>query len=260
MAETPRETHVLDAMVALVDTLLDDFDVVDLLTQLTEQCAALLDISSAGLLLADSQRRLHLMAATTRKTHDLEVFQLQSHEGPCLDSYASGQSISVVDLQSEHQRWPRFAAAATEAGFASIHAVPIRAANTVLGALGLFGTRVGELNRADLLVGRALAHVACVAILQERAPTAETVLSPLRNALVSRVVVDQATGFLHEKLDLPVDEAFALLRRYARDHQRHLTALSRQLVTEPEAGRGLLAEIAAWRSTQSEQGLTHQQP
>ncbi|WP_123029074.1 GAF and ANTAR domain-containing protein [Mycolicibacterium stellerae] len=244
MAELPRETHVLDAVVSLVDTLLDDFDVVDLLIQLTEQCAALLDIASAGLLLADPRSRLHLMAATTRKTRDLELFQLQSHEGPCLDSYASGQPISVVDLQSEHQRWPRFAAAATEAGFASIHAVPIRAASTVLGALGLFGTNVGKLNSADLLVGRTLAHVACVAILQERAPTAQTVLSPLRNALVSRIVVDQATGFLHEHFDLPLDEAFTLLRRYARDHNKHLTDVSRQLVTEPDARRLLLPEIA----------------
>ena len=143
MTELPRETRVLDAVVSLVDSLLDDFDVVDLLTELTEQCAQLLDVAAAGLLLATPRRQLQLMAATSEKIHHLELFQLQADQGPCLDCYATGQPISVADMQTEAARWPRFAAAATEAGFASVHAVPMRAAGTVLGALGLFGTGVG---------------------------------------------------------------------------------------------------------------------
>jgi GAF domain-containing protein len=154
VTELPRETRVLDAVVSLVDSLLDDFDVVDLLTELTEQCAQLLDVAAAGLLLATPRRQLQLMAATSEKIHDLELLQLQADQGPCLDCYATGQPISVADMQTEAARWPRFAAAATEAGFASVHAVPMRAASTVLGALGLFGTGVGELNDADRLVPR----------------------------------------------------------------------------------------------------------
>jgi hypothetical protein len=100
------------------------------------------------LLLADPHRQLHLMAATSEKTHELELFQLQAEEGPCLDCYATGQPTSVPDLRAAVERWPRFVPAATEAGFASVHAVPIRAAGIVLGALGLFGSRVGDLNRS----------------------------------------------------------------------------------------------------------------
>src|SRR5271168_509033 len=137
VTEMPRETRVLDAVVSLVDSLLDDFDVVELLTDLTEQCAGLLDVAAAGLLLGDPRRHLHLMAATSEQSRELELFQLQADEGPCLDCYASGQPVSVADLSVEGQRWPRFVAAAAEAGFASVHAVPMRAAGTVLGALGL---------------------------------------------------------------------------------------------------------------------------
>ena len=171
MTDTPRETRVLDAVVSLVDSLLDDFDVVELLTELTERCTQLLDVEAAGLLLADPHRHLHLMAATSEQSRELELFQLQADEGPCLDCYASGQPISVADLSAEQQRWPRFVPAATDAGFASVHAVPMRAASSVLGALGLFGTQAGELNDADLLVAQTLAHIACVAILQEHPPT-----------------------------------------------------------------------------------------
>jgi transcriptional regulator with GAF, ATPase, and Fis domain len=244
VTEIPRETRVLDAVVSLVDSLLDDFDVVELLTELAEHCAQLLDVASAGLLLADPRHQLHLMAATSEKTHDLELFQLQADQGPCLDCYASGQPISVSDVQTEAGRWPRFAAAATDAGFASVHAVPMRAAGTVLGALGLFGTGVGELNDADQLLAQTLAHIACVAILQEHAPTPETVLPRLQTALSSRVVVEQAKGFLRQSLGVSVEEAFALLRRYARAHGDHLTEVSRRLMAQPGARPEILAALS----------------
>jgi GAF domain-containing protein len=243
VTEIPRETRVLDAVVSLVDSLLDDFDVVDLLTELTEQCAQLLDVAAAGLLLATPRRQLQLMAATSEKIHDLELFQLQADQGPCLDCYATGQPISVADMQTAAARWPRFAAAATEAGFASVHAVPMRAASTVLGALGLFGTGVGELNDADGLVAQTLAHIACVAILQDHPATPAIVLPHLRAALTSRIVVDQAKGFLSQRLAVSVDDAFTLLRGYARTHGDHLTELSRRLITEPEARQTILAAM-----------------
>ncbi len=112
----------------------------------------------------------------------MELFQLQADEGPCLECYASGQPVSVSDLAAASPRWPRFAPAAIDAGFASVHAVPMRAAGIVMGALGLFGTRSGELDHADLLVGQSLAHIACVAILQEHAPTSSAVGPRLRCA------------------------------------------------------------------------------
>lgn len=205
----------------------------DLLTELTEHCAHLLDVASAGFLLADPRGQLHLMAATSERTHHLELFQLQAEQGPCLDCYTTGRPISVADLRVDQQRWPQFVDAATNAGFASVHAVPMRAAGTVLGALGLFGTHVGELNDADLLVGQTLAHIACVAILQEHAPTPETVQPTLRGALTRRVVVEQAKGFLGEHLGMAPEDAFTLLRRYARHHHEHMTDVAQQLLADP---------------------------
>jgi GAF domain-containing protein len=243
VTEMPRETRVLDAVVALVDSLLDDFDVVELLTELTEQCAQLLDVAAAGLLLADPRRQLHLMAATSERSRELELFQLQADQGPCLDCYASGQPISASDLGAERSRWPRFVAAATEAGFASVHAVPMRAAGIVLGALGLFGVDVGELNNADQLVAQTLAHIASVAILQEHALTPDVVLLQSRTALTSRVVVEQAKGFLRERLAISVEDAFVLLRRHAQTHNDHLTEVSRRLISQPEARQAILAAM-----------------
>ena len=244
MSDTPRETRVLDAVVSLVDSLLDDFDVVDLLTGLTERCAELLDVAAAGILLADPLQQLRLLAATSEQARELELFQLQADEGPCVDCYATGQPVSVADLQEAIERWPRFVPAAVEAGFASVHAVPMRAAGIVLGALGLFGTRPGELNEADLLVGQTLTHIACVAILQEHPPTPSTVMPQLRSALTNRVIVEQAKGLLREMLDVSVEEAFHLLRTYARANGEHLTDVARRLMTDRYSRPMLVAELA----------------
>jgi transcriptional regulator with GAF, ATPase, and Fis domain len=247
VTDTPRETRVLDAVVSLVDSLLDDFDVVDLLTELTERCAELLDVAAAGLLLADPLEKLHLLAATSGRARDLELFQLQADEGPCLECYASGQPVSVADLAAASSRWPLFVPAAVDAGFASVHAVPMRAAGIVLGALGLFGTQPGELTDADRLVAQSLAHIACVAIVQEHAPTASAVVPRLRTALAARLVVEQAKGFLRERLDVAVEDAFTLLRRYARSHGDHLTAVSRRLIARPDSRPAILAAMATMK-------------
>lgn len=248
MTETPRETRVLDAVVSLVDTVLDDFDVVELLTELTESCAELLDIAAVGFLLADPLGRLRLLAATTEEARELELFQLQADEGPCVDCYAGGEPVSVADLRVETARWPRFVPAALDAGFASVHAVPMRAAGLVLGALGLFGARSGELNDADRLVAQTLAHIACVAILQEHAPTPTTVMPQLRAALASRVIIEQAKGLLRETLDVSVEEAFRLLRSYARANDEHLTDVSRRLMADRLARPVLVAAIGEFAS------------
>ena len=249
MTDTPRETRVLAAVVSLVDSLLDDFDVVDLLTGLTERCAELLNIEAAGILLADPLHQLRLLAATSEQARELELFQLQADQGPCLDCYATGQPVSVADLQAATERWPRFVPAAIDAGFASVHAVPMRAAGIVLGALNLFGSLPGELTEADLLVGQTLTHIACVAILQEHPPTPATVMPQLRSALASRVIVEQAKGFLHHTLDVSVEEAFNVLRTYARAHGEHLTDVARRLMTDRYSRPILVADLAELAAT-----------
>ena len=244
MTDTPREELVLDAVNSLVDRLLVDFDVVDMLTELTERCGNLLDVAAAGFLLADPFDRLHLLAATARQARDLELFQLQIEQGPCMDCYATGAPVSVARLDAAAEaRWPRFVPEAVNDGFAAVHAVPMRAAGLVLGALGLFGTTPGELNRADLLVAQTLAHIACVTILQGQAPTPSHVLPRLRDTLAGRTVVEQAKGLLREVLDVSVEEAFAVLRAYSHAKGRHLTDLARQLMNDRYFRPILIADI-----------------
>lgn len=248
MTEASREARVLEAVVSLVDRVLVDFDVLDLLTELTERCAQLLDIAAAGFLLADPFDQLRVVAATTEQARDMELFQLQADQGPCVECFLSGQPVSVADLASAAQRWPRFVPAARAAGFASVHAVPMRAAGLVLGTLGLFGTETGELAERDLLVAQTLAHLACVATVQGQAPTPSIVMPRLRSALTDRVVVEQAKGFLHELLEVSLEDAFVLLRTYARANGKHLSDVARQLMTDRMSRPTMVAEMSELRT------------
>jgi ANTAR domain/GAF domain len=219
-----RERGVTDAFVSLAAALADGLDPVDLLTGLTADCARLLDVASAGLLLADRRGVLHVLAASSEETRSLEVFQLQRKQGPCLDCYRSGAPVSADDLRHETTRWPQFVPAAIDAGFASVHALPMRLRDHVLGTLGLFGDQVGALNEDDLRLGQALAYVASVAIVQDKAAADKAALNEqLQTALDSRVVLEQAKGILAQVGRLDMDRSFAVLRGYARDNNQRLT-------------------------------------
>ncbi len=192
-----REQAVIAAFVGIARSLTEGYDVVELHSILTADCVRLLDIASAGLMLADRDGVLHLMAASSERMHDIETFQLQRHEGPCLDCYQDGSPVLVYDLSQEQQRWPQFVPAALAAGFTSVHALPMRLQDSVLGTLGLFGTQPGRLTQEDLHLGQALADVASLALVAEKNSADKDVINAqLQTALQSRVVLEQAKGLL----------------------------------------------------------------
>jgi transcriptional regulator with GAF, ATPase, and Fis domain len=244
-----REQAIAKAFVSLADTMVNGFDVVEMLNNLTTGCARLLDVESAGLLLADGQNVLHVVAASSEQTRTLELYQLQREQGPCLDCFNSGSSVSVADLSNEDERWPQFVPVARQAGFASVHAIPMRVREHVLGTLGLFGVNVGALNDDDLELGQALAHVASVVVVAGSAITdGKLVVEQLQNALDSRVVIEQAKGILAQQSRLDMDDAYTQLRRYARDHNELLTMVAKRLVSRELSPQTILASQKSERS------------
>ena len=224
------EVELADVLVELADTLVDDFDVIDFLHVLTQRCVQLLDVSAAGLLLTNAEGALQVVAASSERTRLLELFQLQTDQGPCVDCFRTGTPVSVADLASAG-RWPRFTAAAAEVGFAAVHAVPMRLRQEVIGALNFFGIDPGALDARKLRMGQALADVATIGLLQQRAIHRRDVLSEqLQAALNSRVTIEQAKGVLAERLQVDMDRAFEILRSHSRNHNRRLSDLALAVV------------------------------
>lgn len=228
------EREMTDVFVELADTLVADFDMIDFLHVLTERCVQLLGVSAAGILLNDGQGALQVVAASSERTRLLELFQLQTDQGPCLDCFRTGQPVSVTDLPSEG-RWPRFTTAAAEVGFGAVHALPMRLRSDVIGALNLFDVQVGAIKAGKLRVGQALADVATIGLLQQRAIRHRDVLTEqLQTALNTRILIEQAKGILAERLHLDVAEAFAVLRSAARRDNRRLSDLAQAIVDGSE--------------------------
>jgi transcriptional regulator with GAF, ATPase, and Fis domain len=223
--------------VALADTLVDDFDVVDFLHELTVQCAQVLGVSAAGVLLSDQRGTLRVVAASTEQTRLLELLQSQTDQGPCPECFHTGRPVAVADLSTPAtaRRWPRFAAAARKVGFASVHALPMRLRTDVVGALNLFGSQPSALDEDTIRLAPALADVATIGLLQARAiRQRDTLAEQLQTALNSRVVIEQAKGVIAERHHIDVDQSFTLLGSTARTNNRRLSELARAVVDGSE--------------------------
>jgi transcriptional regulator with GAF, ATPase, and Fis domain len=230
-----RQEQVAEAFVELADTLVDEFDVVDFLHQVTFRCAKVLGASAAGVLLTDQRGALRVVAASTEQTRLLELLQLQTNQGPCPECFHAGRAIAVADLSTAADRWPDFVTEAQKAGFVSVHALPMRLRNEIIGALNLFGSEPVALDRDTIRLGQAMADVATIGLLQARAiRQRETLAEQLQTALNSRVVIEQAKGVIAERCRIDMDHSFTLLRDTARASNRQLSELARAVVDGSE--------------------------
>src|SRR5216683_3199375 len=226
-----RESDVVRSLVEMADTLVDDYDVVDLLTGLTDRCVSLLAVSAAGVMLAAPSGGLSLVASSSEAMRLLELFELQAQEGPCQDAFRSGERVGQADLRAGSGRWPLFSTHAVRAGFRSVVALPLRLRDVTLGALNLLSATRTPIEEADLIVARAFADLAALSILQHRASTeAQRLNEQLSAALTSRVVIEQAKGVISERAGIDLAEAFTRLRAHSRNTNQRLTDVARAAV------------------------------
>ena len=231
MTTGTRESKLSSAFVKLADTLVADFDVVDLLHWLVQECTQILDTQAGGLMLIDPAGQLQLVASTSEEAKLVELMQLAAGGGPCLDCYRTGTAVTVGDIEAERARWPRFAAEALKLGFRSMHATPLRLRGQTIGTMNLFSPRPGELGAEDIVVAQALADVATIGILQERHLRSAQLLSEqLQHALDSRILIEQAKGVVAATSGTSVDDAFATMRSYARSHNLPLRQVAEAIV------------------------------
>lgn len=229
---TSREQLLATTFVDLADTLVADFDVIDFLHTLASRSVELLDVDAAGIMLADPDGGLHVMASSAEEARLLELYELQNDEGPCLDCFRSGRPVARDDLPAMRASWPAFTEQLQGLGFHSAQALPMRLREQTIGALNLFRLEPGLLSEADLGIGQAMADVATVGLIQERSIAASELLATqLQTALTSRVQLEQAKGMLAQRTGLPLGQAFQLMRDYARNRGRRLSDVAAQIIT-----------------------------
>jgi GAF domain-containing protein len=226
-----RETDIVQALVEMADTLVEDYDVVELLTGLADRCVRVLGIAAAGVMLASPEGDLRLVASSSEAMRVLEVFELQAQEGPCLDAFRTGERVEHEHLRAGAGRWPRFSTAAVEAGFQSAFALPLRLRDMTIGAINLFHADEAPMDERDVIVARAFADLATISVLQHRGATeSQRINEQLSGALTSRIVIEQAKGVVAERAGLGLAEAFTRLRSYARNNNLRLSEVAQATI------------------------------
>lgn len=228
--------ELTDIFVEVADTLVEEFDLIEFLSTLVSHVVDVSDTAAVGLLLADQEGHLQLMAASRESARLLELFVLQNDEGPCRDCYTTGKVVMVPDLDATQERWPAFTQRAAEAGFASVCAIPMRHNGHTIGVLNLFNTTPDPFAARDVRVIQALADIATIGILQERSVRSSTILTEqLQGALNTRIIIEQAKGVLAQKRGLDITQAFIALRAYARGNGLQLSTVAREVVNDPDS-------------------------
>lgn len=230
MVAASRERRLGEVFVILADTLVEDFDVLDVWWNLSAACVELLDVDAAGLLISDNDGRLQAVALSDEDAEPAELFRLQAEHGPGRACFTHGEPVTCTDLAADMQ-WPQFSPRAHAAGYRSVCALPLRLREQTIGELTLFSTRPGPIPDADVRVAQSLADAATISILLHRAAVQNFDLTgQLQAALDGRVVIEQAKATLAERHGLALDEGFARLRGYARDRGLRLRDVARDTV------------------------------
>lgn len=226
-----REGSIADAFVHLADTLVVDYDIIDFLHYLIECFVSLIDADEAGVMLASPSGHLQPVAASTERIRLLELFELQNQDGPCLDAFRTGETVIAADLEQQRERWPNFATEALQVGFRAAHSIPMRLRDDTIGAINLLRLNTGDLTGEDTKLARALADIATIGVIHERTVSQSSMTAAaLQHALLSRIRIEQAKGMLAERAGISIDDAFELLRGYARNHQLGLTRVADDVV------------------------------
>lgn len=240
-----RDVRLARYFVALADTLVDDFDVVDFLDGLVSACVEVLGVKAVGLLLIDQRGSLQVVASSNEEMDMLELLQLERDNGPCIECVRSGNAISLPVIGEASQQWPEFVRAATGVGFRSAHALPMRLRDQTIGAMNIFSDVTEVLGADDLRVAQALADTATIGILQQRSRHRAALLAEqLQTALNTRVVIVQAKGVLAERAGIGMHEAFEHLRGYARMTQSRLGHVAERVVGRDLTAQEILAVVA----------------
>jgi transcriptional regulator with GAF, ATPase, and Fis domain len=233
-----REELLVRAFVTLADSMVTDYDLIDLLQTLVDQATELFDAEASGIIMGPDVDHLDVVVSTSEKSRLVGLMQLSAGEGPCVEAVTTGNVVSVANTAEITDRWPKFAAEALDAGYVSVHAIPMRLRGQIIGSLNLFRNHEGALNKADAIAAQAMADVATITVLQERTVRDGSIVNvQLQRALDSRIIIEQAKGVIAQSQGIDMQAAFDLIRRESRRRSVALTAIATQIVE----GRAMIA-------------------
>lgn len=218
------------AFIDVVEALTRRVDFSSLAHLLSTNCVSALDARAAGVMIKDQSGGLRVVGASDEDTRCLELFEIQSHEGPCYQSAVTGQVVSQSDV-AQNTSWPAFRSEALALGYRSAIAVPLQMRSQVIGALNVFWANPQSFSEQTIRFAQALADLATMGLMrQDNAVDAHDLAVRLEDAAQSRITIEQAKGMLSVQGDLGMNESFALMNAFSQRTGRPLHVLAEDVI------------------------------
>lgn len=215
-----------EAMRSISSSFSADFSLIDLLHHVVEECRDVLGIDDVGIVLADPDGRLHVLAATSERTTLVEAMQVDSGTGPCMESYRTGQSVTIQDF---YGRSDEFSTLAREQGFKSVYATPLRRHIYAMGAINLFAAQAHASTEDRRTIADAFARITAVAVLVDRRSQGPT--DRLEEALRARADIDSAKRIVMRQIRSDEIGALQTIRTYADQNMLSLVSVAREVIS-----------------------------
>lgn len=217
-----------DATAALVR----DGDVVDVLSHLVRDCAAVLGADAVGLLVLAGDGHLELLSSTSHRVAELELYQIQQDTGPCIEAIRTATMVSSVGPEQIVGRWPDVGAAIVAAGYQSVHAYPLRWHDKLLGAMNVFRADAQDLDAESVALGPAFADMATIVILQSGELSSEDVTARVYRALQAGTAIERAKGVLAYSRNLDMAAAYDYLIALATERSASLDVTAAEVIAQ----------------------------
>jgi hypothetical protein len=221
-----------DAAAAMVS----EHNVTDVLAQLLTDCAELVSADAVAILVADGSDELSLLSSSSHRASALELLQIQSHVGPCVDTIRSGAPVTATGALELGHRWGDVGTAIAESGLVRVDAFPMRWRGRVLGGLNIFRQSPDDVDDEITTLSQAFADVATLVVVQSTEIPSDQIAARVHDAIMARAQVEQAKGVLSYVLGIEMAEGYDELRRLAADRGRSLSETAIDVVREQHEG------------------------
>ena len=240
------QSALVRAFIRASDTLTDDYDLESSIANLIEVCLQLTPGAEASVVLADEHGDLSLAGSSSERKRLLEQHQIDRKSGPSIESYESGAANSYDLVRTDSFPWPEFARLARAVGFRITRSIPLRLRDDTIGVLSIADKSAGTRPAVQDALLQALADTTTIGFLNRRTYSASSRLNhQLQTALNTRVLIEQSKGVVAARLGLTVDQAFEMLRSYARSSNRKLIDVASSLLE----GTLTTYELTCWKAS-----------
>lgn len=224
------QDQIAVALSEITAGLADGRDADAVLRMVTSACTRLLAATATGVMLVDPRGGIQVVSASDERARFVELLQAHTDEGPCVQCIRNDSVVSSVDLTDEPDRWPVFGPAAVQAGYRSIHAIPMRLDGCAVGGLNVLYTRAAPWEAWQERLGRLLADLAVLGLSQEGdVRRVDRLAERTLTALNDRVQLAHAIGMVAGALAIDTERARTAIVDHARLHHSAVRDIARAL-------------------------------